>query len=66
MGSLSILLDRTLKGRDSREFPQSDDGASARTEALVSSEFRRRRLEDEAKVIIEASSLSIPFAVAAL
>jgi len=65
-GSRSMLLDRTLKGRDSREFPHNEDGASARTEALVSKEFLRRRLDEDARVNIEASSLSMPFAVAAL
>lgn len=31
----------------------------------MSKELRRRRLEEDARVIIEASSLSTPFAVAA-
>jgi hypothetical protein len=62
---MSTLLLRTLRGRDSRLLPQSEDGARARTEAFVSKELRRRRFEEDARVIIEASSLRTPFAVAA-
>ena len=61
---VSTLLERTLSGSDSRLPPQTDEGARARTEAFVSSEFRRRRFEDEARVKMEALSLSILFAVA--
>jgi hypothetical protein len=57
---------RTLSGRLSRLPPKTDDGASARMEAFVSSEFRRRRFEDEARVRIEALSVRILFAVATL
>lgn len=62
-GSLTWLL-RTLNGRLSRLPPYTEDGARARTDALVSREFRRRRFEEDASVRIEALSVSIPFAVA--
>lgn len=55
---------RTLSGRDSREPPNMDAGARARIEALVSRELRRRRLEEEASVMMEASSLRALLAVA--
>ena len=64
-GSPTWLL-RTLSGRLSRLPPKTDDGARARTDAFVSREFRRRRLEEEARVRIEALSVSILFAVAVL
>jgi len=60
------LLLSTLRGRDSRLPPKIDDGARARTEALVSKEFRRRRLDDEARVRMEALSVRRLFAVAVL
>ena len=60
------MLLSTLSGRDSRLPPKIDDGASARTEALVSREFRRRRFEEEARVNIEALSVSKLLAVAVL
>jgi hypothetical protein len=59
-----VLL-RTERGRLSLLLPNRDDGARARTEASVSTEWRLLRLDDEASVRIEASSLSMPFAVAA-
>ena len=61
---VSTVLDKTLRGRDSREPPKREDGARARTEASVSMERRRRRFEEEASVRIEALSVSRPFAVA--
>lgn len=61
-----MLALRTLSGSDSRLPPNSDEGARARTEALVSRELRRRRLLDEASVKIEALSVRILFAVAML
>jgi len=57
---------RTLSGRDSRLLPKSEEGAMARTEASVSRERRRRRLEEEARVRIEALSVRMLFAVAAV
>jgi hypothetical protein len=57
---------RTLRGRDSRLPPNIDAGARARTEALVSSELRRLRLEELASVKIDASSVSTLLAVAEL
>ena len=56
--------DRTLRGRDSRDPPNIEDGAKARTEAFVSSEFRLRLFEDDARVNIEALSVSKLLAVA--
>lgn len=61
-----MLALRTLSGSDSRLPPNSDEGARARTEALVSRELRRRRLLDEASVKIEALSVRILLAVAML
>lgn len=55
-----------LIGRLSRLPPKTDEGASARTDAFVSREFRRRRFEEDARVSIEALSVSILFAVAVL
>ena len=48
----------TLKGSDSRLPPKTEEGANARTEALVSRELRLRLLEDEASVKMEALSES--------
>jgi len=62
--SLPTLELRTLSGRDSRLPPKTDDGASARTEALVSRLFRRRRFDDDARVRMDASSDNALFAVA--
>ena len=59
-----MLALSTLKGRDSRLPPKSDEGARARTEALVSRELRRRRLELEARVRMEALSVRRLLAVA--
>lgn len=60
----SIVALSTLSGSDSRLPPNRDDGASARTEASVSRERRRRRLDEEARVKIEALSVRRLFAVA--
>ena len=57
---------RTLSGNDSLLPPNNDDGARARTEAFVSTELRRRRFDDEARVMIEALSVRTLFAVAVL
>ena len=54
----------TDSGSDSRLPPNIDAGANAFIEAFVSTEFLRRRLEDEARVRIEASSVNTLFAVA--
>jgi hypothetical protein len=54
----------TLRGSDSRLPPQRDEGARARTDASVSKERRRRRLEDDASVRMEALSVRRLFAVA--
>lgn len=61
-----MLALRTLNGRDSLLPPKIEEGASARTEALVSRELRRRRLEDEARVMIDALSVRMLLAVAVL
>lgn len=61
---VSTEADRTERGRDSREPPKSDEGARARTEASVSIERRRRRLEELASVKMDALSVRILFAVA--
>jgi hypothetical protein len=61
----SIVALRTLSGRDSRLPPKSDEGARARTDASVSKERRRRRLEDDARVRMEALSVRRLLAVAA-
>jgi hypothetical protein len=61
---LSALPDKTLSGSDSRLPPKTEEGAKARTDALVSSELRRRRLEEDASVKIDALSVKILFAVA--
>jgi hypothetical protein len=55
---------RTLSGKLSRLPPQSDEGARARTDASVSRERLRRRLLDDAKVRIDALSVSKLLAVA--
>jgi hypothetical protein len=60
----SMVDDSTESGRDSRDPPKSEDGARARTDASVSMLRRRRRLEDEASVRIEALSVSRLLAVA--
>jgi hypothetical protein len=59
-----MFEERTLRGRDSREPPKMEDGARALTEALVSREWRRRRLEEDANVRIDALSVRRLFAVA--
>ena len=59
-----MLALRILRGSDSRLPPNREDGASARTEASVSKERRRRRLEDEARVRMEALSVRRLLAVA--
>src|SRR6266498_273749 len=64
-GSATFVLSR-LRGRLSRLPPKIEEGASARTEAFVSSEFRRLRLDEEASVRMEALSVSRLFAVAEL
>lgn len=56
--------ERIDSGSDSREPPNMDAGASARIEALVSRLLRRLRLEEDARVMIEASSVRTLFAVA--
>src|SRR6478609_1109410 len=61
---LSMLALRTLNGSDSRLPPHSDEGARARTEASVSKERRRRRLDEDASVRIEALSVRRLLAVA--
>lgn len=60
------LPESTLSGSDSRLPPNTEDGASARTEASVSIDRRRRRFEDEASVRIDALSERRLFAVAVL
>lgn len=57
---------KRLKGKLSREPPNIEAGARARTDAFVSREFRRRRFEEEANVRTDASSVKILFAVAVL
>ena len=64
-GSATVLLN-TLNGRDSLLPPKIEEGASARTEALVSRELRRRRFEEDARVSIDALSVSKLLAVAVL
>lgn len=64
-GSTTLLLSR-LNGKLSRLPPKTDEGANARTEALVSREFRLRRLDELASVRIEALSFKTLFAVAVL
>lgn len=54
----------TLSGRLSRLPPNMEAGANARIEALVSTEFRRRRLEEDASVRMDASSVRTLLAVA--
>ena len=49
--------DRTERGNDSRLPPNIDPGARALIDALVSTELRLRRLDDDASVRIEASSV---------
>ena len=59
----SAFPDRTLRGNDSRLPPQTELGASARTEASVSM-LRLRRLDEDASVMMLALSLRRPWAVA--
>ena len=56
----------TLSGRLSRLPPKTEEGASPRTDALVSNELRRRRFEELARVSTEALSFKALFAVAVL
>jgi hypothetical protein len=56
----------TLNGRLSRLPPKTEDGASPRTDALVSKELRRRRFDELARVRTEALSVKALFAVAVL
>ena len=56
--------ERKLRGSDSRDPPHTDAGARARIDASVSKEWRLRRLEEDARVIIDALSVRRPFAVA--
>ena len=63
--SLMLALS-TLSGRLSRLPPHSEEGASARTDASVSMERRRRLLLDDARVRIDALSVSRLLAVAVL
>jgi hypothetical protein len=60
----SMLAERTDRGNDSREPPNKDEGARARIEASVSIDLLRRRLEEEARVRIDALSVSRLLAVA--
>lgn len=62
----STVALKTLSGRDSRLPPKSEEGARARTEASVSKERRRRRLEDDARVRMDALSVRRLLAVAEL
>ena len=59
-----MVPDRTERGSDSRLPPNIEAGARAFMDALVSTEFRRRRFEDDARVRIEASSVRTLLAVA--
>ena len=59
-----IVPERTERGSDSRLPPNMEAGARAFIEALVSTELRRRRLEEDARVRIEASSVRMLLAVA--
>lgn len=59
-----MLALRTLRGRLSRLPPQREEGARARTEASVSSERRRRRCDEDARVMMDALSVSRLLAVA--
>ena len=61
-----MFAERTLKGRDSRLPPKREEGARALTEALVSSELRRRRFEEDARVRMEALSVRTLLAIAVL
>jgi hypothetical protein len=63
--SLAFPLNK-LNGKLSRLPPKTEDGAKPRTDALVSKELRRRRLDELAKVSTEALSVKALFAVAAL
>lgn len=57
---------RTLRGRLSLLPPNIEEGASARTEALVSKEFRRLRFDEDARVKMDALSVKRLLAVAVL
>jgi len=59
-----MVAERTLSGSDSRLPPQREEGAKARTEASVSKERRRRRLEEDARVRMDALSVRRLLAVA--
>ena len=59
-----MVPDKTDKGKDSRLPPNMDAGARAFTDAFVSTELRLLRLDDEANVKMEASSVSTLLAVA--
>lgn len=56
----------TLSGKLSRLPPNTEDGARPRTDALVSKELRRRRLDELARVSTEALSFKALLAVAVL
>lgn len=58
------MPDRTDKGKLSRLPPNMLAGASAFMLAFVSTELRRRRFDELASVKIDASSVSMLFAVA--
>jgi hypothetical protein len=62
----SMFALRTLNGRLSRLPPNSEDGAKALIDASVSMDLLRRRFDDDAKVKIEALSVSRLFAVTML
>lgn len=59
-----MVPDSTDSGSDSRLPPNMEAGANALMDALVSTELRRRRLDDDASVKIEASSVRTLLAVA--
>lgn len=54
----------TLSGSDSRLPPHREEGARARTDASVSKERRRRRLDEDASVRVDALSVRRLLAVA--
>jgi hypothetical protein len=64
MEFLTSLPDKTLNGKLSLLPPNTDDGAIARTDASVSILLLRLRLDDEARVRIDALSVRRLFAVA--
>jgi hypothetical protein len=70
-GCVVMLLEstfalRTLRGRLSRLPPNNEDGASARTDASVSIDLRLRLFEEDARVRMDALSVSKLLAVAVL